>query len=655
MAANQQLMMSYGSNPWPGSPVVVHDFARGSALNASGLPCTTYGEAVASIRDLTGNGHTGTQATAGNRCFFLPAGTGYMFCNNQFNAPSDKTEIPRGGYLNTNGAFTVDACIAPDDWSPGTLMVLASKGQYGIVAGGFYAWEFWLSTAGNLVMGFWKNGASGAVSTSTANLSALANNSQLWVRTAYNPNTGSGNYSVEFYTSPDGVTWTQLGTTLTGVSHNTIDSGLDIVIGASGNSNVNTTRFSGRYYQFRYYIAGTLTVDWVAGDSNHLMTWGPLRTGLGGFVSYANQVYLIKEDSIFNDGNDAYGYSPTIAPGTSWVAAMKSQCDNASTYTMNCFEGAGNAVPHMIMFSNGSGGGDASFLTSADASLSAVTGVTAADQAINNVNSMGNFIADRTGSVITMQDNGFTIAPATTAPSGGNINQLFASNNVTRGVMTRAILYGSTKPSNADLKTYLGVWPGRNMLRWSQDLDEQESGNGWQYVNVAVSGKNTANPIDGKVNASLVTMTGALASHYVYRTTPVKAGNMVAACYIKRAASLPTRYVSVSVGDGVTNIGIVVDTTTWLASFVGAGVTYGIDPVVSAYSSGWYRVWVSGPNVTGASGNFACSLTTAAGIALAVNAPGEGVYVWGCQLHPGTTPDPYRPKGRNGTPYRSGC
>jgi hypothetical protein len=644
MGAITQQLMSYGSNSWPGSPVVVHDFAQGSAFNAGGTPCTNYLEAVAEVRDLSGNGRHATQGTAGNRAFFLPAGDGYLLNLVNFNSSADKTFISRGTYLDSALGFTLDAHIAPADWTPAAANVLAGKGEYGSAIGGTQAWKFWLNTAGNLVLGFWAGGGA-ADATSTANLSANADNSEMWVRAVYVPDTGSGNYSVEFFTSPDGSTWTQLGATVTGVAHNTNANAVEITLGASGWSNDNQTRFIGRYYQFRYYINGVLTVDWRAADSSHLFTWGPLNTGIGGFISYANNAFLIKEDSIFNDGNDTYTYGASFAPGTTWLGAMKASTAVSSNVQMSAFDGASGANPSIPVMDYLTGS-TASVMSAADSALSAATGTTAADQAQRNLSMAGNTIADRTGAVITLQSNYFSATPATTSPASGNIAQ-FMSANPSSGVMTRAIFYGATKPADAALKTWLGGVPGRNMLPFSQDLEQST----WIKDNVSVAPKVEANPLDGLVNASLVTLTGGTTFRLLGRNIAVQPRAYCFSAYVKRPASLPYRYVCLTFGDGVAIYsGIIWDTTTWLPSFTAAGTTGGAIDL----GNGWYRLWISFTFASVfANANVNINFTSSGAIAANVSGVGEGAYIWGCQVHPGTTPDPYRPKTVTGSPVRN--
>jgi hypothetical protein len=643
--------MSYGSaNSWPGTPVAVHDFTEGSALNGSSLRCTTFYESVVSVKDLTTNARIATQGTAANRARFLPAGNGYLLTPENFNSANDKNLISRGTYLDSALGFTLDAHIAPLDWTPAAINVIAEKGRYGSASGSDRAWTFQLNTTGNLVLGFWNSAAAVGTATSTVNLSALADNAETWVRAVYNPNTGSGNYSVEFYTSPDGVTWTQLGTTLTGVSHNINASSLEIGLGVSVNSNSNVTRMLGRYYQFRYYIAGVLTVDWRAEDSQHLHSWGPLNTGLGGFISYSNTSYLIKEDSIYVDSTDFYTYGSSFAPGTTWLAAMKAQVNvnTSGAFFMVPFSGTAGATPNLPKATSGAGS-NGFVISGADSALSAATPATAAANPFQVLNSTGIFIADRTGAVITLQNNTHTTAPATTAPAGGSITQFLAAGS--SGVITRSVFYGSTKPSDADLKDWLGPFPGRNMFRFSQDPEQLDSGDGWQHINITVTAKQVANPLDGKVNAALVALSGGNVAHFLYRTISTQAMAYCLSGYVRRPASLPNRYLALNMSDGVAvNSGMVFDTTTWTPSFTSAGVTGGAIDV----GGGWYRLWISYtyPLAYG-SANASFNFTTAGAIGSNVNANGEGLYIWGCQWHPGTTPDVYRPKTRLSSPFRN--
>ena len=93
--------------------------------------------------------------------------------------------------------------VAMDDWTPAGANVLFSK----LANVGQYCWDFFINSSGTLGLATSSNGTAYTTGTSTVAVSAT-NGSIKWVRVTRVANTGV----IIFYTSDDGVTWTQLGT-----------------------------------------------------------------------------------------------------------------------------------------------------------------------------------------------------------------------------------------------------------------------------------------------------------------------------------------------------------------------------------------------------------------------------------------------------------
>jgi lysophospholipase L1-like esterase len=104
----------------------------------------------------------------------------------------------------------------------------------------------------------------GKTSTATVPFAAAAEG---WVRADVDVNNGAGGWNVLFYTSPDGVTWTQLGTTLTTATATSIFDGTAYVeVGMrNGSAMVN-----GRMYAVDIFngidAASPLVASWRASE-----------------------------------------------------------------------------------------------------------------------------------------------------------------------------------------------------------------------------------------------------------------------------------------------------------------------------------------------------------------------------------------------------
>jgi hypothetical protein len=161
------------------------------------------------------------------------------------------------------------------------------------------ALNFFYTTDGSTQLG-------GTNSTATISFSA---NSVNWVRCVFTPDNGSAQNTTQFYTSSDGVTWTQLGSTLTAGGAVTLyqpptqtdathqymgyeigGRGLTAVVAASGTNfyeieirnGLNGALVAPRYAE--HWYKGTAT--------NSTLSGAPILTILNGSVSGANISYF---------------------------------------------------------------------------------------------------------------------------------------------------------------------------------------------------------------------------------------------------------------------------------------------------------------------------------------------------------------------------
>lgn len=100
--------------------------------------------------------------------------------------------------------------LAMDDWTPGGFgQTLA--GQWATSQEG---WQLSVNTSGNLVFTFTTDGTTDLSRTSTV-ATGFVDGTDHWVRATLDADNDAAGHDVDFYTSTDGVTWTQLGTTVT--------------------------------------------------------------------------------------------------------------------------------------------------------------------------------------------------------------------------------------------------------------------------------------------------------------------------------------------------------------------------------------------------------------------------------------------------------
>lgn len=101
--------------------------------------------------------------------------------------------------------------LAADDWSSAAANTVIAGRENG---GGQRSWWVAINSAGFLQMVVSSDGTALTTIASTAAVS-FTDAQTGWVRVVYTPNDGSGNRVTRFYTSTTGLTWTQLGATVT--------------------------------------------------------------------------------------------------------------------------------------------------------------------------------------------------------------------------------------------------------------------------------------------------------------------------------------------------------------------------------------------------------------------------------------------------------
>jgi lysophospholipase L1-like esterase len=108
------------------------------------------------------------------------------------------------------GDLDVRLKLSMDDWTPLTEQALV--GKYG--AAGARSWKLSVVPSGALTFVYSTDGTNVSVATSSV-APSVSNGAILWVRAVLDVDNGASGRDVKFYTSTDGVTYTQLGSTVT--------------------------------------------------------------------------------------------------------------------------------------------------------------------------------------------------------------------------------------------------------------------------------------------------------------------------------------------------------------------------------------------------------------------------------------------------------
>ncbi len=204
-------------------------------------------------------------------------------------------------YLNGAYAWTADSaalsitsdldirCKAYGNWAA-TSMMLVSKWE-GTTQKSYRLWmdsgtiKLELSTAGTATIT--KSVASGFA----------AGSYDKWVRATFDADNGAGGYDIKFYSSDDGIYWTQLGATVTTATPITIfNSTARLTVGASFD-NGSDTPLTGRVYyaEVRSGINGTIVAS---------PTFSAQAAGTGSFTDALANSWTVPSSNILSSNTD---------------------------------------------------------------------------------------------------------------------------------------------------------------------------------------------------------------------------------------------------------------------------------------------------------------------------------------------------------------
>jgi hypothetical protein len=229
--------------------------------------------AATSFTALTGQTVTINRSTSGRKtvCVVHPVwlfGTDdYMEVNNRYMASGTYLYLPgvSGNYASTPDAAALDITgdidlrvkVAMDDWTPSASNYLMAKNA----TSSSLSYGLYLDTSGKLVLVWSTNGTTVSSALSTV-ATGITDGATKWVRATLDVDNGASGNDVAFYTSDDGTTWTQLGTTVTTAGTTSIFNSTSVL--EIGSRFVGTNGLSrGKFFraQVRNGIGGTVAFD----------------------------------------------------------------------------------------------------------------------------------------------------------------------------------------------------------------------------------------------------------------------------------------------------------------------------------------------------------------------------------------------------------
>jgi len=176
------------------------------------------------------------------------------------------------------GDIDVRALVALNDWTPTSTSMIVAKWDASSVNRSYL---FYIAaTTGFITVAVSPDGTSvNGTSFSSTVAPTVSDGALLWVRATVDVNNGSGGKTAVFYTSSDGSTWVQLGSSVTVAGTTSIFNSSAIV--TVGSTNLTGDNFAGRIYRAQIYngINGTLAVDFCPPYNWTSGTWNSATTG----------------------------------------------------------------------------------------------------------------------------------------------------------------------------------------------------------------------------------------------------------------------------------------------------------------------------------------------------------------------------------------
>lgn len=265
---------------------------------------------------LTPSTDTATAAGSGSSLDLSGIGEAFVVLSG---ASGDYVSTPDAAALDITGDIDIRCKVALDDWTPAAQNTLVAKWNSSTDQRSF---QLGVTTGGNLTLGWSEDGTTAsALSEQSSVATGFTDGTAHWVRAVLDADDGSGDASVTFYTSEDGVTWTQLGATQAVGSTTSIFAGTAVLeLGAQNAGTAN--RVAGRIYEAEVYDGTTLVTHPVA--------------GVGGFTDSEGLTWTVQGNAYLSTGLDHGGqmYLHVLDfDGTDITFGVETSYDDGSTDT----------------------------------------------------------------------------------------------------------------------------------------------------------------------------------------------------------------------------------------------------------------------------------------------------------------------------------
>ena len=152
--------------------------------------------------------------------------------------------VPDESALDITGDIDLRVKVALDDWTPSAQQALLSKWN---TTGNQRSYLLRVETDGTLTY-TWSNNGTASTTVTTTTTVVAADGAVKWVRATHDVDNGASGNDVKFYTSDDGVSWGQLGTTRTTAGVTTIYASTSVVEVGSINAGTGSPA-AGKFYR----------------------------------------------------------------------------------------------------------------------------------------------------------------------------------------------------------------------------------------------------------------------------------------------------------------------------------------------------------------------------------------------------------------------
>lgn len=172
---------------------------------------------------------------------------------------------PDSASVSITGDIDIRVKVALDDWTPAATQSLIGKW---LETGNQRSFAFRVHTDGRPRLIWSTTGLSGGNIEMLATAAPVVSNGEtLWLRVTLDVDDGAGNRVATFYTSTDGVTWTQLGAAVTTAGTTNIFDGTAVVHIGGPDATIGPMAGNVYYAELRNGIGGAVAASFSAADA----------------------------------------------------------------------------------------------------------------------------------------------------------------------------------------------------------------------------------------------------------------------------------------------------------------------------------------------------------------------------------------------------